>query len=62
MKRKPELKDMVGYPWQETVKCACGRTYGVDYRQDRDWSRCPWCTGEAGKPCRNFAQLQEIKK
>jgi hypothetical protein len=40
------------YPWREHVRCSCGRGYVVDYTQDRDWSRCPICTGEAGRPAR----------
>ncbi len=40
-----------GYPWQETADCRrCGWMYTADYQQERDWSYCPTCTGEAGKP------------
>lgn len=45
------------YPWVEHVTCrgesgrGCGATYKADYRQDRDWSFCPQCTGEVGKRC-----------
>ncbi len=59
----PPLKDRVGYPWQEHVWCQrCGRRYQADYRQERDWSACPVCTGEAGKPCRNLAEIQAAKE
>lgn len=55
-----KLKDMLGYPWQEHVWCrSCGRMYKADYRQERDWSRCPACTGEAGKPCGNLKDFAE---
>lgn len=57
--KRPMLSEMVGYPWQEHVFCrACGRMYRADYRQDRDWSFCPGCTGEAGKPCRNVEDFK----
>ncbi len=48
------------YPWVETVWCrgedggGCGRRYTADYRQDRDWSYCPACTGEAGQRCQRL--------
>lgn len=43
------------YPWREHVRCdGCGRGYIADYTQDRDWSRCPNCTGEAGKAAKRI--------
>jgi len=61
--RQPTLEQMHGYPWQEHVWCRrCDRLYRADYRQDRDWSACPDCTGEAGKPCRNVAALKTLEK
>jgi hypothetical protein len=53
------------YPWKETSFCrgeygdGHGALYTVDYRQDRDWSRCPQCTGEAGKRCLRIFHVQE---
>ena len=54
MKTVDPAKLPATYPWVEHVRCTgCGCNYKADYRQERDWSRCPRCTGEAGKPCRN---------
>lgn len=61
--KKLNYADMVGYPWQERVYCTgCGQLYRADYRQERDWSRCPVCTGEAGRPCRNAAELKAAQE